>query len=177
MSPSATPATQSAAVSRRLKPAQARHPVPQVPRLPRKTRLCHACPRKTKVDGLCHACHAKRRRRRRRRRRRLGIQNQKQEPHTKLRGKKMKKIISAMLVRRCQCIRGGGTAAMLIRLCIRFVRHLDSLTWPLIYILGGCPLKGHVRRDGAAGDLVPLNVHVGGSAAENIYHAGTWGPS
>ena len=97
-------------------------------------------------------------------------------PH-KVAGKKMKKIISAMLVRRCQCIRGGGTAAMLIRLCIRFVRHLDSLTWPLIYILGGCPLKGHVRRDGAAGDLVPLNVHVGGSAAENIYHAGTWGPS
>ena len=51
MSPSATPATQSAAVSRRLKPAQARHPVPQVPRLPRKTRLCHACHAKRRWMG------------------------------------------------------------------------------------------------------------------------------
>ena len=103
MSPSATPATQSAAASRATKRAQARHPVPWVPRLPRKTtvdvRLCHAChvepkwmspsatpatqsaaasratkraqarhpvpwvprlPRKTKVDvRLRHACHAK----------------------------------------------------------------------------------------------------------------------
>ena len=37
MSPSATPATQSAATSRATKRAQARHPVPWVPRLPRKT--------------------------------------------------------------------------------------------------------------------------------------------
>ena len=47
MSPSATPATQSAAASRATKRAQARHPVPWVPRLPRKTtvdvRLFHAC--------------------------------------------------------------------------------------------------------------------------------------
>ena len=47
MSPSATPATQSAAASRATKRAQARHPVPWVPCLPRKTtvdvRLCHAC--------------------------------------------------------------------------------------------------------------------------------------
>ena len=103
MSPSATPATQSAAVSRATKRAQARHPVPWVPRLPRKTkvdvRLRHPChvkpswmspsatpatqsaaasratkraqarhpvlwvpclPRKTTVDvRLCHACHVK----------------------------------------------------------------------------------------------------------------------
>ena len=47
MSPSATPATQSAAASRATKRAQARHPVPWVPRLLRKTtvdvRLRHAC--------------------------------------------------------------------------------------------------------------------------------------
>ena len=37
MSPSTTPATQSAAASRAPKPVQARHPVPSAPRLPRKT--------------------------------------------------------------------------------------------------------------------------------------------
>ena len=56
MSPSATPATHRAAVSRetraRLSQTQARHPVPWVPRLPYKTM----------VDvRLCHACHVKRR--------------------------------------------------------------------------------------------------------------------
>ena len=51
MSPSATPATQSAAASRAPKPDQARHPVPSVPRLPRKT---------TVDASLCHACHVKR---------------------------------------------------------------------------------------------------------------------
>ena len=51
----------------RLKPDQARHPVPWVPRLPRKTkvdvRLCHACHVKhTSMSPSatpCHACHAK----------------------------------------------------------------------------------------------------------------------
>ena len=105
MSPSAAPATQSAAASQAPKPVQARHPVPCVPRLPRETKVnvtkCHAChvkrrwmspsaapatqsaaasqapkpvqarhpvpcvprlPRKTKVNVTkCHACHVKRR--------------------------------------------------------------------------------------------------------------------
>ena len=52
MSPSSTPATQSAAASRAPKPVQARHPVPSVPRLPGKT---------TVDVSLCHACHVKRR--------------------------------------------------------------------------------------------------------------------
>ena len=51
MSPSATPATQSAVASRAINWAQARHPVPWVPRLPRKT---------TVDVRLCHACHVKR---------------------------------------------------------------------------------------------------------------------
>ena len=77
MSPSATPATHSAAASRatraRLNQTQARHPVPWVPRLPHKTMVGatpatqNACgceivprlPRETKVDVTkCHACHA-----------------------------------------------------------------------------------------------------------------------
>ena len=67
MSPSATPATQSAAASQAPKPDQARHPVPSVPRLPRKTTVDASfvprlprLPRETKVDVTkCHACHAK----------------------------------------------------------------------------------------------------------------------
>ena len=84
MSPSATPATQSGAVTgdqSQPKRATRASPVPEVPRLPRKTKVdvtkCHAChvkrrwmspsatpvprlPRKTKVDvAKCHACHAK----------------------------------------------------------------------------------------------------------------------
>ena len=65
MSPSATPATQSAAASRATKPDQARHPVPSVPRLPRKTTvdasLRHACHvnRRCMDVTKCHACHAK----------------------------------------------------------------------------------------------------------------------
>ena len=61
MSPSATPATQSAAAS------QATNPVPWVARLPRKTTVDASfvprLPRETTVDvRLCHACHAKWRR-------------------------------------------------------------------------------------------------------------------
>ena len=52
MSPSATPATQSAAASQATNPDQARHPVPSVPRLPRKT---------TVDASLCHTCHVNRR--------------------------------------------------------------------------------------------------------------------
>ena len=85
MSPSATPATQSAAAPRRPTRDQARHQPSatsatpatqnagrcrQVPRLPRETKVdvtkCHACrqvprlPRETKVDVTkCHTCHAK----------------------------------------------------------------------------------------------------------------------
>ena len=64
MSPSATPATQSAAASQATNPDQARHPVPWVPRLPRKTTVDVRCvprlPRETKVNVTkCHACHAK----------------------------------------------------------------------------------------------------------------------
>ena len=64
MSPSATPATQSAAASQATNPDQARHPVPWVPRLPRKTTVDASfvprLPRETKVDVTkCHACHAK----------------------------------------------------------------------------------------------------------------------
>ena len=64
MSPSATPATQSAAAPRATNPDQARHTVPWVPRLPRKTTVDVSCvprlPRETKVDVTkCHACHAK----------------------------------------------------------------------------------------------------------------------
>ena len=64
MSPSATPATQSAAALRATNGDQARHQVQLVPRLPRKTKVdvakCHACHVKTKVDVTkCHACHAK----------------------------------------------------------------------------------------------------------------------
>jgi len=50
MSPSATPAMQSAAASPAMNGDQARHQVQPVARLPRKT----------KVDvAKCHACHAK----------------------------------------------------------------------------------------------------------------------
>ena len=61
MSPSATPATQSAAASHATKRAQARRPVPWVPRLPRKTtEIAPRLPHETKVDVTkCHACHAK----------------------------------------------------------------------------------------------------------------------
>ena len=64
MSPSATPATQSAAASQATNPDQARHPVPSVPRLPHKTMVeasfVPRLPRETKVDVTkCHACHAK----------------------------------------------------------------------------------------------------------------------
>ena len=52
MSPSATPATQSAAASQAPKPDQARYPMPSVPRLPRKT---------TVDVTLCHYYHVKRR--------------------------------------------------------------------------------------------------------------------
>jgi hypothetical protein len=150
--------------------------VPQVPCLPRKTRLCHACHAKRRWMGYAMPA----------------MQNEggggggggggsgyriKNKNPTQSCGEKNEKDYFCHVSQTLSVHTRGGTAAMLIRLCIRFVRHLDSLTWPLIYILGGCPLKGHVRRDGAAGDLVPLNVHVGGSAAENIYHAGTWGPS
>ena len=50
MSPSATPAMQSAPAPRATKPDQARHTVPWVPRLTRKT---------TVNVTKCHACHAK----------------------------------------------------------------------------------------------------------------------
>ena len=63
MSPSATPATQSATASQATNPDQARHPVPSVPRLPRKTTVDVRCvprlPRETKLDVTkCHACQA-----------------------------------------------------------------------------------------------------------------------
>ena len=69
MSPSATPATQSAAASRRLKPAQARRQsqssaISATPATQSHGRCHHVprLPRETTVDvTMCHACHAKRR--------------------------------------------------------------------------------------------------------------------
>ena len=70
MSPSATPATQSAAAPRATNGDQARHQVQLLPRLPRQTQVdvakCHAChvkrrwmsPSATPV-AKCHACHVK----------------------------------------------------------------------------------------------------------------------
>ena len=63
MSPSATPATQSAAASQATNPDQARNPIPWVPGLPRETKVDASfvprLPRETKEDVTkCHACHA-----------------------------------------------------------------------------------------------------------------------
>ena len=64
MSPSATPAMQSAAASPATKPAQARHQSQPAPATQNQGRCVPVprLPRKTQVDvSKCHACHVKRR--------------------------------------------------------------------------------------------------------------------